>query len=467
LKELESQISLETLVSTVTDKELKDVDFCRRIVARAITEKHMDILGQALGKMTEVFVFSDDKFRKNLTVTMYSSLRDLSLKNMISLGRETILGNILTLYFFAKRNTVVTFQNLETMSTLSDLKFIDDPFMLELCAGILEHRIIFDLDERVEHLPKPEEIEKTTRISEGFFENGLIEKNEDTIGGFAILYKNSTSPDLRLKGEIVTSLVKKKLKLFVNLLSKIFGKNIETEQDILEHYSEIYDELARINTPIFFDFEDYVRYNGVLYNGNFFFLKYMDNTGKERILFPFDQIGLDSVQKVFDLSSGTYVTPKGRMGKMLPHEIFSFKKMAKIDYVPKAKLDAVSRLSEDEIGKKIREILKDQNITPHAPSELADIFTTKLLINNENDLRDSAFILKGKGYPRVYLRSLSSNLLKAVKLPVAILFLVYLGSIMDEAQQSFIEECRLRGRMYCIIDRMDLAKLLIAYRKLD
>ena len=457
-------MSLETILSIVTEEELRDIIFWKEVIKRAISEGKIKIIGKLFEKAATVFIFGHEGFRQKLIDTIYSNLQCLELFDIIEIGKESILGNVLTIYYFVKKCKVITSQKIRILATLSALKYINDPLIFELVP--LKDQLIIDVDERITELNQQEEIDKATKICEWLFSNDLIAKNEDTVKGLNILYANSSSPELRFKGDIISSLLKRRLDLFSHSLEKIYQQKITNEKDIIRYYTEIYDFLVKINVPIFFDFEN-LRFNNVLYNGNFFFVKYIDRLGTERLLFPFEQTELANVQKVYDLNSGMYITPKGRVGKILFHDIFSFKKSANVTKVYDKQIRKVKQLSEVEIEEKIRSILEDQNITPHGPVEKADIFTTKVLVNNERDLRNSAFILKGKGYPKVNLESIATNLLKAAELPVDIIFLVHTGVLLDEAQEQFIKQCNLHRKMYCIIGPIELTKLLIAYSKLS
>jgi len=129
-------------------------------------------------------------------------------------------------------------------------------------------------------------------------------------------------------------------------------------------------------------------------------------------------------------------------------------------------LNIVRAMRETEIEDKIRNILKDENRTADSPTEKADIITLKLKVNSKNDLRNAAFILKGKSYRKVTMDSISTNLLKATDLQVDLVFLVYTGKLLDEPLTYFIKLCNQNKKMYCIIDSRDLTRLLKAYRLL-
>ena len=124
-------------------------------------------------------------------------------------------------------------------------------------------------------------------------------------------------------------------------------------------------------------------------------------------------------------------------------------------------------MSEITIESKIREILKEKNVTPHGPADKVDIFSTKVYVNNVNDVRNSAFILKGRGYPTVNLNSVSTNILKAMDITADIVFLVHVGNILDEAKEWFIRLCNLYKKIYCIVGPYDLARLFRAYNRLE
>jgi len=182
---------------------------------------------------------------------------------------------------------------------------------------------------------------------------------------------------------------------------------------------------------------------------------------------PFDEVDSAIVQKIFDLDNHMFVTPFGRIGKLQLSDIFSFKKIRGITSVSDEMIGICKNLSENEIGEKIRDILHDQNITAHSPAELTDIYIQKLFLNNEADLRDAAIILKGKGYPKITLTHVASNILKAVDLPVQVVMLVHTGILLDIPREKFTTQCERAKKMYSIIDATDLTRLLVAYDKLS
>lgn len=97
---------------------------------------------------------------------------------------------------------------------------------------------------------------------------------------------------------------------------------------------------------------------------------------------------------------------------------------------------------------------------------MADIFTTKIKINNEEDLRNVAFIIKGKSFKSITSKDVAHQIIKACRLSVDLVVLAHVGTLADDAKIDLIEQCNLRRRMYAIININDLAKILLAYNEI-
>jgi len=392
----------------------------------------------------------------------YELVRSLNIEKLLGLDKETVFGNVLIIYYFIKEISPLTPEKIETFVRLSELKYIRDPLTLELIPTKLA--IIIDLDEKV-RLIKSSDIEKCIDICESLFANGLVAKTIDTITGMLNLYKNASKPELRFKGDIIASLINKKLDVFLSLIRKIL-EEVENKEDLMTHYDKIYDLLLRANIPVFFDSDKIYVDIDFLYNENFYFAKILDKLGNIDLILPFDRTSANEIQKIYGPEIGDFITPKGRIGKLLLRDVFSFRKVREVTGVSEQQLSFVRKLYETEIEQKIREILHDQNITTHSPVEKVDVYTLKLCVNNENDLRDVGMILKGRGYPKVKLESAASNILKAIDLPVHIIFLIHTGVLDDEVMEKFINQCNRAKKMYCMFDVEDLTTLLIAYDKM-
>ena len=456
-------MSLNVILSIVSEEDLKNLGFCKQLLKRAFQERNNVVIKSLLGKISSVFVFSDEDYRKEIVEYVYNLVHSLRVENLFNLGKESILGNVLIIYYLVKEISPLTSEKIETFVKLSELKYIKDSLTLELIPTT--DVIIVNLDEKAGSINKSSEIEKCIEICELLFANGTIARTIDTVTGMQILYKNASKPELKFKGDIITSLIEKKLDVFLSLVKKAL-KEVNDKEDLIEYYDKIYDLLLRAGIPVFFDFEKiYIDFDS-LYNGNFYFAKVLDKLGNIDLILPFDKIGANQIQKVYDLDTGNFVTPRGRIGKILLHDVFSFRRIREVTQVPEEQISFVRELRETKIELKIREILHDQNITTHSPVEKVDVYTLKLYINNENDLRDVGMILKGRGYPKVNLDSVASNILKAIDLPVHIIFLVHTGILDDVAKEKFISQCNRAKKMYCVVDSEDLARLLIAYEKM-
>lgn len=458
-----SEMSLNVILSIVSEEDLKNLEFCKQLLNRAFQERNDLAIKSLLRKISSFFVFSSEEFRREIVEYTYNLMRYLNLEKLLNLDKESILGNVLIIYYFVREISPLTSEKIETFVRLAELKYIRDSLTLELIPTT--DFIILDLDERVGSLYKPKTIEKCIDICELFFAHKLLAKTVDTITGMAILYKNASKTELNFKGDIIDSLIKKKLDIFLTLIKKVL-EQVKNKHSLIEYYEKIYDLLSRAGIPVYFDSDKIYVDVDSLYNGNFYFAKVLNKQGNVDLILPFDKMAANHIQKVYDFGTAKFVTPRGRIGKLLLQEIFSFRKVKEVNRVSKEQISFVRELRETEIELKIREILHDQNITAHSPVERVDVYTLKLYVNNENDLRDVGIILKGRGYPKVNLDSVASNILNAIDLPIHIVLLVHTGILDDVAREKFINQCNRAKKMYCVIDAEDLARLFLAYNKM-
>lgn len=458
-----SKMSLDVILSIVSEEDLKNLEFCKQLLNRSFKEENDFALKSLFKKISSLFVFSSEEFRREIVEHSYELLRHINLEKFLNLDKESIFGNVLTIYFFVKEISPLTPEKIRTFVKLSELKYIRDALTIELVPTT--DSVILDLDERVASLNKPTDIDKCIEILELFFAHQLLARTIDTITGMVNLYSNSSKIELKIKGEIADSLIKKKIDVFLTLVKKVL-EQVKDESSLIQCYEKVFNLLSEAGIPLYFDIDKVFFDFDYVYNGNFYFAKILNKQGNIELVLPYDKTSADNIQKVYDLTTSKFVTPKGRVGKLLLHEVFSFRKVEKINGVSKEQTSLVQELRETEIESRIREILRDQNITSHSPVERVDVYTLKLFVNNENDLRDVGMILKGRGYPKVNLQSIASNILNAIDLPIDIVFLVHIGILDDVAREKFINQCNRAKKMYCVIDAEDLAKLFLAYNKL-
>jgi hypothetical protein len=129
-------------------------------------------------------------------------------------------------------------------------------------------------------------------------------------------------------------------------------------------------------------------------------------------------------------------------------------------------LSNIRRLHEiNDIEKFIREILYDPNETPHGPTEIADILSTRLVVRGTKKF--TAFVLKGRSFGSVTGNDVAGQFFKLRQLPnLGLIVFVAIGNIQDDAHRNFIQTAIDIGCDYLVIDAHDLARLFIAYGKI-
>jgi len=259
---------------------------------------------------------------------------------------------------------------------------------------------------------------------------------------------------------------------FIALYKEVTGRRIErneiydNEPNLLKN---LYMSLISKKFPVFFD-PDKIKYNGVIYNGNFFPLVYKDNTGKIKMIQPFKQVKLENVQKIYNFHSNIWFTPRERYGKLPIEDIYSFGEVAKVSREEAEKYrDYVASLKEDEIEERLRKIVGDLGHTPHTPIERVDYLTYKLKINNEYDIRDAGVVIKGGSFgSQITLKTISHQLVKAFKLEnVELVIVISIPTLADEVREYIEWFSKVTNKMYTIIDTTDLARLFLAYNVLN
>jgi hypothetical protein len=129
-------------------------------------------------------------------------------------------------------------------------------------------------------------------------------------------------------------------------------------------------------------------------------------------------------------------------------------------------LASVRQLDERrELEPMLREILWDPTETPHGPTEIADILTTKVRVRGERYL--AAFVVKGKSFEKVRSVDIDHQVIRLRQLPgLGLMALIAVGHIQDNAQRDFLQMAMDAGCDHLIIDALDCARLLIACEKI-
>lgn len=128
-------------------------------------------------------------------------------------------------------------------------------------------------------------------------------------------------------------------------------------------------------------------------------------------------------------------------------------------------LEGIRDLDERrELEPLIRQLLWDPSETPHGPTEIADVLTTKVCLRGARQL--AAFVLKGRSFQKVRSSHIAHQILRLRQLPdLGFMALIATGHIQDDAQRDFIQVAIDAKCDYLIIDAVDLARLLIAYER--
>ena len=158
--------------------------------------------------------------------------------------------------------------------------------------------------------------------------------------------------------------------------------------------------------------------------------------------------------------------PMGRLIKI--QDLDQFYEIVKI---PEASITAVLLESVRQLDERrdlepmLREVLWDTTETPHGPTEIADILTTKVRVRGEQRL--AAFVVKGRSFAKVRSKDIVHQIIRLRQLPsLGVMALVAVGHIQDSAQRDFLQMAMDAGCDYLIIEALDCARLLLAYEKI-
>ncbi len=152
-----------------------------------------------------------------------------------------------------------------------------------------------------------------------------------------------------------------------------------------------------------------------------------------------------------------------------PDDVDQFKLITRIprDSIGPLIENNISNYDEDtEMEAFLREIICDTDATDHNSMEIADILTWQLSIKGIKTV--AAFVNKGKSYKTVRGSDVAAQLNKAEQRVAGIGLLVFAAvgnKIIDEAKEHFCHVVKRNNIKGLFLDRKDLARLFIAYRK--
>lgn len=452
-------INDETLLELISEEDFDDISLVDKVAKRIFSQQDHENIRAFLKKLQFAFLANDEGYRTRVLEQLIRLAEDFSLNELFSICFDTLVGNYLILLTILKQNPLLDTESIKNIIELVPrLECVEDVYLF---GFPYQGEVILEIDERIGSF-KQDEIKKTEITCSTLFGLGFFRKSREMVESFQRIYSALNERDFNLRAQLISSLLQRDFNQFSFIMRK-FGYELTSEEQMISEYFEIMKSLEKLAIPVFFEINN-LRFNRVLYNGNFYFLKYKNFEGKDKIIFPFSQVELSEVSKIYDPRANTFYTPRERYGRLLLSDVYSLREAAKVDKPSSESITAVTSMSENEIEKRLREILKDANITAHSPVELADVLTLHLFVNNPDDLRLSGFIIKGQSFGSIHLNTIAGQLLQVSHSPVEIVFLIHVPSIDDRALQYFMQECESKQKNYCIIDRNDLARIFMAYK---
>ena len=113
----------------------------------------------------------------------------------------------------------------------------------------------------------------------------------------------------------------------------------------------------------------------------------------------------------------------------------------------------------------IQDIVRSHDRTPHGPTEIADIISTRVTVGGRPTY--TAFILKGKSYKTVRAKNVAHQITRLRRLEgLELAVFAAVGDIQDDVYDEFIHQARELGCDYLVATTLELARLLIAYDKI-
>lgn len=115
---------------------------------------------------------------------------------------------------------------------------------------------------------------------------------------------------------------------------------------------------------------------------------------------------------------------------------------------------------EDDLERIILSLITEPNLTPHGPTEIVDILTTQLSYKGKFGL--TGIILKGSSFKTIKASIISHQVFRLRKLSdIKFAILGYVGNILDNAKDEFIQTAVDLNIQYSFIDVIDFVRLAI------
>jgi hypothetical protein len=187
----ENEVSLATLLEMTSEQDLRETDFCKRILIRAHREENNKAIATFLDKAHNLFIY-DDPFRKNLLKVMQDVFGEQSFDNLNGTLKDSTIGQVFILYEYLLRNQIL---DLAKLKKLVDSGIVNG--IMEKSAEYLipaSNRVSLDITSDLPTLKAIESADSLIGGAEFLLNNRLLKKNELTIFGIKTLYEASKSP---------------------------------------------------------------------------------------------------------------------------------------------------------------------------------------------------------------------------------------------------------------------------------
>jgi len=453
-------IDNETLFECLNEEDFNDFTLFEKVLNKIMASGDKSAFKTVLKKIQFSFLANGDSYRTRVLEKILSKVQDLPIEEILSISSDSLVGNYFALCWISKKEPVINEKTAtKYIQTINNLEHLQDV----CCFGFpFSDQVLLQLAGEIENLD-PNVLKQLSFTAKFLFQLDLLHKSRSMVESFRRIFYATGTPEDILRSNLISALFNKDLKQFSFVLTKFGGPQVNREEDLLNNYFEIWKYLEKLTLPVYYN-SDNLRYNGVIFNDNFYFLKYQGIDGIERILFPFDQAPLENIRSIYDPVAMTYYSPNETYGRLKLERIYSFKETETVEKPSIEAITAVKSMTEDEIDDKIRKILEDPNRCPHSPVEVTDIFTQCLYVNNRDDLRWAGIISKGRSFGNLTSQQLTHQVVKACFSPVQIVILVYVNKIQHEALCEFIKLCEFHAKNYCVIDERSLARLFMAYK---
>jgi hypothetical protein len=165
------------------------------------------------------------------------------------------------------------------------------------CFGFpYQEQVMLQIDERVKGFSE-DEVNKLAFACNFLFQIALLKKSRGTVESFLNVYNEVNKTEYSLRANLICSLLQGDPSQFSLLIEKFGELKITSENKIVENYSELWKCLEKLLLPVYFDLNN-LRFNGVVFNDNFYFLKYETPDGFQKIVFPWSSPAFRSEENI-------------------------------------------------------------------------------------------------------------------------------------------------------------------------